>query len=187
MIHQQENILTNRTVKAMDHTDHIHLENIVRKEIYTEEEKRFILERLNRERLERQKFQQEQAEREKSHTDGEKHRTLQEMNEKRIRDEHHKEMKRIRFLNKETYTFGNRIYYKLKDMEREYFLDVETCENFTSRPSIVPLYYRTFGEMKKRDVLLKIEPHSDKIFISKDAIRVYFKPFALEDKPKEVR
>jgi len=31
-------------------------------------------------------------------------------------------------------------------------------------------------------VLLKIEPHFDKIFISKDAIRVYFKPFALEER-----
>jgi hypothetical protein len=94
-------------------------------------------------------------------------------------------MKRIRFRNKEKYTFGNKTYYKLKDMEREYFLEVDICKNFTSRPSIVPLYYRTFGEMKKRDVLLKIELHSDKIFISKDAIRVYFKPFALQEKSEQ--
>ena len=165
----------------MDRQNGSHIESIAAKEIYTDEEKRFILERLNRERLERQRFLQATKPDKKQYTKEEKNRILQELNEKRIRDEHHKEMKRIRFLNKETYRFGNQTFFRLKDMEREYFLEVETCENFTSSPSIVPLYYRTFGEMRKRDVLLKIEPHSDKIFISKDAIRVYFKPFALED------
>jgi len=171
----------------MESQNRSHMENIPGKEVYTEEEKRFILERLNRERLERQRFEQASKADKKQYSKQEKNRILQELNEKRIRDEHHKEMKRIRFLNKEVYKFGNKTYFKLKDMEREYYLEVETCENFTSRPSIVPLYYRTFGEMKKRDVLLKIEPHSDKIFISKDAIRVYFKPFALEERhtPKQ--
>jgi len=36
-------------------------------------------------------------------------------------------------------------------------------------------------DKSRRDVLLKIELHSEKIFISKDPIRVYFKPFSLED------
>ncbi|WP_241497463.1 hypothetical protein [Sulfurovum riftiae] len=166
----------------MDDKSNSHIENIAKKETFTQEEKQFILDRLNKERLERQKFQEEYAMSQKKYTEEEKHRILQELNEKRIRDEHNKEMKRIRFLDKETYTFGNKTYYKLKDMEREYYLEVETCENFTSRPSIVPLYYRTFGEMKKKEVLLKIVPYSDKIFISRDAIRVYFKPFALQDK-----
>ena len=167
----------------MDHESKTRIENIAGKETYTEEEKQFILERLNRERLERQKFQEitDNNKQKKHYTKEEKEHILQELNEKRIRDEHNREMKRIRFLNKEVYKFGNKTFYKLKDMEREYFLEVETCKNFTSRPSIVPLYYRTFGEMKKRDVLLKIEPNSDKIFISKDAIRVYFKSFSLED------
>jgi hypothetical protein len=35
--------------------------------------------------------------------------------------------------------------------------------------------------MKQKEVLLKIEPHSDKIFISKDAVRVYFKAFSLQE------
>ncbi|AKF24843.1 hypothetical protein YH65_05160 [Sulfurovum lithotrophicum] len=165
----------------MDHQDKSHIENIEKKEIYSEEEKKFILDRLNRERLERQRFEQPSRSQRSTYTEEEKNRILQELNDKRIRDEHRKEMKRIRFLNKKVYIFGNKNYFKLKDMEREYFLEVDTCEKFTNRPSIVPLYYRTFGEMKKRDVLLKIEPNSDKIFISKDAIRVYFKPFALED------
>ncbi len=179
------NTLTDGTVKAMDHTHEVHLENIVNKDTYTQEEKQFILDRINKERLEKQKFEQKRPKHKKHYTEEEKHRILQELNEKRIRDAHHEKMKRIRFFNKETYTFGNKTFYKLKEMEREYFLEVDLCKNFSSRPSIVPLYYRTFGEMKKRDVLLKIEPHSDKIFISKDAIRVYFKPFALQDKPKE--
>ncbi len=171
----------------MDHESKTRIENIAGKETYTEEEKQFILERLNRERLERQKFKQAALKAKKRYSEEEKHRILQELNEKRIRDEHQEEMKRIRFLNKEIYLFGNKKFYKLKEMEREYFLEVEICKNFTSRPCIVPLYYKTFGEMKTRDVLLKIEPHSDKIFISKDAVRVYFKSYALQDMPAQNR
>jgi len=166
----------------MENQNKSHVQNIPRKEVYTEEEKRLILERLNRERLERQYFERASKADGKLYSKEEKNRILQKLNEMRIRDEHQKEMKRIRCLNKEIYTFRNKRYFKLKDMEREYFLEVETCENFTSRPSIVPLYYRTFGEMKKKDVLLKIEPYSNKIFISKDATRVYFKPVALEER-----
>jgi len=174
-------IITNEDSENMDHTDQEQIENIVSKETYTQQEKQFILERLNRERLERQKFQQEMMASKNSYTDKEKEHILSELNEKRIQEQHKKEMSRIRFLNKKTYVFGNKTFYKLKDMEREYFIEVSVCRNFTSRPSIVPIYYRTFGELKKRDVLLKIEPYSDKIFISKNAIRVYFKSFSLED------
>jgi hypothetical protein len=168
-------------VEAMEHTQQSNLENIVNKETYTEEEKALILERLNRERLERQKFQQKRAKYKHGYTEEEKHRILQELNAKRIREKHYREMERIRFLNKKRYTFGNKTFYKLLEMEREYFLDVKLCENFSSQPIIVPLYYRTFGEMKQKEVLLKIEPHSDKIFISKDAVRVYFKAFSLQE------
>jgi len=158
---------------------------VMKKETYTQEEKQYILDRLNKERLERQKFHEEEKKKtevKKEYTEEEKQHILQELNEKRIREEHAKEMERIRFLNKKVYTFGNKKYYKLKEMEREYFLNVEDCKNLSSQPSIVSLYYRTFGEMKKREVLLKIEPRSEKIFISKDAVRVYFKPFMLEEK-----
>ena len=182
LYYNNSTIFIDGILKTMDHTDQVHLENIVNKETYTKEEKQFILGRLNKERLERQKFEQKYAKHKKNYTDEEKHHILQELNEKRIRDEHHKKMKRIRFLNKKIYTFANKTYYKFKEMEREYFLEIDICKKFSSRPCIVPLYYRTFGEMKKRDVLLKIEPHSDKIFISKDAIRVYFKPYALQEK-----
>ncbi|WP_294954814.1 hypothetical protein [Sulfurovum sp.] len=170
----------------MDEANRALIETIVKKETFSKEEKAFILERLNAERLEKQKFQKDSSRQTKDYTDEEKHRILQELNEKRIREQHQTEMKRIRFLDKKIYTFGSKKFYKLKEMEREYYLEVETCKNFSSRPAIVSLCYRTFGEMKKREVLLKIEPHSEKIFISKDPIRVYFKPFALEEIHKEV-
>jgi len=169
----------------MDRKNHLHVENIVNKETYTEEEKQFILDRLNKERLERQKFQEAYTKQKQQCIDESKHHILDDLTEKQIVEKHYKEMERIRFLNKKIYTFANKTYYKLKEMEREYYIEVDICKKITSKPAIVPLYYRTFGEMKKREVLLKIEPHSDKIFISKDAIRVYFKPFKLQDNPQE--
>jgi len=101
----------------MDQQNKSHLENIAKKEIFSEEEKQFILDRLNRERLEKQKFQELVTSYKKQYTDEDKNRILKELNDKRIRDEHNKEMKRIRFLNKEIYKFGNKTFFKLKDME----------------------------------------------------------------------
>jgi hypothetical protein len=125
-------------------SEDIYIANISKKETYTPEEKKFILDRLNNERLLKQKSKEESL--------------------------------------KVTYKFANKEYYKFVNMEREYYLAKESCGKFSSRPSIVSLYYRTFGEMKRKDVLLKIEAHTEKIFISYDAIRVYFKPYSFEVK-----
>lgn len=132
-----------------DSSEDLYIDNISQHETYSDEEKKFILKRLEDERLRTQR--------------------REEMNRKRIE-------------NKEIYKFGQKEYYKFVNMEREYYLEKESFDNFPSRLSIVTLYYRTFGEMKRKDVLLKIESYSEKIFISYDAIRVYFKPYSLEDK-----
>jgi hypothetical protein len=70
-------------------------------------------------------------------------------------------------------------------MEREYYIEIDACKKLSSRPTILPLYYRTFDELKKKDVLVKTEVYSDKIFISYNAIRVYFKAYTLEEKHKK--
>lgn len=165
-----------------DSTEDQYIANISKKETYSPEEKKFILERLNNERLLHRKSKEESSNATKQYTIKEKSDILEELNEERLRVQKREEMKRKRLHNKEKYKFGNKEYYKFIQMKREYFIEVECCKNFSGKPSIVTLYYLTFNELKKKDVLIKIQAHSEKIFISYDAIRVYFKPYSLEEK-----
>ena len=68
-------------------------------------------------------------------------------------------------------------------MEREYFMEIDACNKFSSRPVIVPLFYKTVSEyeLKQKDVLIKTEIYSEKFLISLDPIRVYFKGYSLEN------
>ena len=163
----------------------LYIANISKKETYSAEEKNFILDRLNNERLQQQKADDESSNKTKQYTKKEKNDILEELNEERLRVQKRKEMKRKRLDNKEKYKFANKEYYKLKEMKREYYIEAESCEHFSGMPSIVTLYYLTFNELKKKDVLIKVQTHSEKFFISYDAIRVYFKPYALQNKHKK--
>ncbi len=160
----------------------LYIASISKKETYSPDEKKFILERLNNERLREQKADEKSSKATEQYSEQDKCDILNHLNEERVRAQKCEEMKKKRLHNKEIYKFGNKEYYKFVNMEREYYLEAESCGKFSSQPSIVPLYYRTFGEMKKKDVLLKIAVHTEKIFISYDAIRVYFKPYSFEKK-----
>ncbi len=160
----------------------LYIASISKKETYSSDEKEFILERLNKERLRQQKSYEKSSKSSKEYSKKDKSDILNQLNEERLRIQKREEMGRKRVENKEIYKFGKKEYYKFINMEREYYLEKESCGKFSSHPSIVTLYYKVFGEMKRKDVLLKVETHTDKIFISYDAIRVYFKPYAFEEK-----
>ncbi len=165
-----------------DLTEDLYIANISKHETYNDEEKKFILKKLNDERLRQQKLNEASSNVTKQYSQEDKNDILNKLNDERLRAQKNEDMKKKRVENKEIYKFGKKEYYKFVNMEREYYLEKKSCGNFSSRPSIVTLYYRTFGEMNRKDVLLKIESYSEKIFISYDAIRVYFKPYSFEEK-----
>ncbi len=165
-----------------DLTEDLYIANISKHETYNDEEKKFILKKLNDERLRQQKLNEASSNVTKQYSQEDKNDILNKLNDERLRAQKNEDMKKKRVENKEIYKFGKKEYYKFVNMEREYYLEKESCGKFSSHPSIVTLYYKVFGEMKRKDVLLKVETHTDKIFISYDAIRVYFKPYAFEEK-----
>jgi hypothetical protein len=132
-------------------------ENISQKEFYTKEEKAIILKKLNDQRLIRQK-NTEVSSQEKNN----------EIEEKRLK-------------NKKEYKINNKQFYKFQNMERGYYIEKEKAEKISTIPMIMTLYYKTFGELKKKDVLIKLKVYSENFFISYDVLRVYFKPYALEE------
>ncbi len=93
----------------------------------------------------------------------------------------YREIEERRILHKKIYRFGSKAFYRFAHMDRGYFMETGDVKKLSNRPQILTLYYRTFGEMKKKDFLMKTEVYSDKIFISADMLRVYFKGYTLED------
>ena len=156
------------------------IEEFSQKNTYTVKEKEYIMKMLNDQRLEDKKKDTNSFPK-IQYTDEEKKNILQSINDKRLEKNLYAEMDKKRVENKKIYTFAARDFYKFLHMDREFFIEIKDLEYITSRPSIVTLYYRTFGELKKRDFLIKIEPYSHRIFISSDVIRVYFKGFSLDE------
>ena len=150
------------------------------KNTYTAEEKRYIMDRLNAER----RIQQKKAEISKRYTEfteEEKKNILKELNEKRLEAQMYDEIKRKRTAKKKIYRFDVRAFYKVLDMGREYYLLVEDMEKLGARPQIITLYFKVFGEMKKKDFLMQTKNYSDKVFISDDMLKVHFMAYKLED------
>jgi len=152
-----------------------------RKETYTAEEKQIIIDNLNEERRINQKIVADLSNSAKHYSKSDKNKILNKLNQQRLSREKREAIKKKRTYNKEIYTFGDNSFYKLIQMEKEYYIRIEDCEQLTSQPNIISLYYKIFDALKKKDVLMKVEAYSDKFFISYDVIRVYFKPFALEN------
>ena len=169
---------------SIDTNNNEMLSNIGRKDIYTSEEKQIIMDRLDEERRIHQKAEEDLNTKTKNYTEEEKKIVLQKLNEKRLTTQKREEIKKARTYKKQTYKFGSKEYYKFIQMEREYYIEISELEKLSSRPVIIPLYYRTFEELNKKEVLIKTEIYSEKIFISYNPIRVYFKGYSLEDERK---
>ena len=164
-------------------TETLDEEGIFKKETYSVEEKKLIMDRLNEERLIQQKAEEALAAKKTLYTEEEKKKILDKLNEKRLSVQKREEIQKLRTHKKKIYKFGNKEFYKFINMEREYYIEIENCSKFSSSPVIVTLFYKTVSEyeLKKKDVLIKTEIYSEKFFISQNAIRVYFKGYSLED------
>jgi len=162
-----------------DLTEYIEIADIEKKDIYSDEEKKHILKTLNSERLLRQKTERKSKTYD-NYTKADKADILKELNEERVSQQRLDEVKKRRTEKKQKYQFGMKEFYKFSHMSREYYIEINDVKKVSSRPVIMSLYYKIFGELKKKDFLIKTEIYSDRFFISDDILRVYFKGYALE-------
>jgi predicted methyltransferase len=160
--------------------------DITHKEIYSEEEKRLILQRLNEERLRAQQSSQQVKVKEKKRhfTEADKRKILEKLNENRLAQQRYAKIREERTKDREIYKFSAKEYYKLLGMQRAYYLPIEVCEIIDNRPKIITLFYQTLDALQKKDVLMKTENFSKGFFISEDVLRVYYKSYELEKKRK---
>lgn len=111
----------------------------------------------------------------------EKKNILNHLNEQRLLRQKNEEIQKKRFENKKIYTIENKKYYKINDIKRAYYLEVESCKNISYAQSMILLYTYTFATMTARKGLAKIDKATERILISNDILRVYFKPYTLEE------
>jgi len=165
-------------------------EIIKSQETYTEDQKKLILERLNNERLKRQKenLRLEKRDKEissngkKTYAKEEKRAILERLNQERLSQQRYRDIKRNRTLGKKIYSIKGKDYYMFKDTPRPYYILVEDLNSISGRPSIHSLYYKGYdNEFIKKDMLMKIKVYSEKIFISSDVIRIKFEEHSLEN------
>ena len=155
--------------------------------VYSVEEKRWIIERLNAERKERQTYEEERTkdcdapEKKEQEFLSEKEKILARIDKERRIAQKYKELQKRRLKNKKIYTLENRTLYKIILTNKEYYIDVDDCKRLSSVPGIFPVFYLRYGGLKKKEALIRIKEYSDKIFISEDVLRVYFKSASLED------
>ena len=149
------------------------------KETYSSKEKKIIMDMLNSDRRIKQE-EKVKSNRYNEYTTKDKLDILDELNERRLSAKLYDEIKKRRIYKKKKYDLSGKKFYKFVHMEREYYLDINDYRKISSRPTILTLYYKVFGELKKKDFLIKIEIYSDKIFISDDILRIYFKGYTLE-------
>lgn len=153
-----------------------HIANISKKETYSDEEKQFILDRLNNDRL----VQQKDEEKTSSYSTKEKDDIFGKLNENRLIKQKLDKMKHRRLHGMRKYTFLNKEYYKILGMKRAHYIEVDFCKSYSGRTMLVTIVYEVFSELKKRDVLIRTDIDSPNLFISFNALRLYFKPYTLE-------
>ncbi len=117
----------------------------------------------------------------KSYSEREKNKILNDLNETRLSEQKKDELKKKRTYNKKIYKIASKQCYKFMHMERKYYITVDDCDRLTSKPRMTTLYYKTFDEVKTKKYLIKTEVYSDKFFITEDPIRVYYKAYVLEN------
>jgi len=156
-------------------------DDIKSKATYSAEEKQAIMDMLNKER--KAKEEQKSLKNNKpSIKEEDKQKIIDSINRQRRDEQLFEQMDKQRIANKKIYTIHNKKFYKIKNLERDYFFKVDDYEKLSSRPRIITIYHDFLGELKKKDVLIQIRRYSDKIFVSDDLIKVYYKTCYFEGK-----
>ena len=76
--------------------------------------------------------------------------------------------------------YGKKFYKLLGDNVDFYVLE-DALKEIPSTQFKIQLYTYSFAGMKKKDrALIKINQTNNKIFVSEDSLRVYFKPYKIE-------
>jgi len=110
----------------------------------------------------------------------EKKKIWNALNEERLLRQQEKKLEKERLFNKKIYTIMGKKYYKLTADNNDYYVLEDAMKNIPASQFVIQLYRYSFSGMKTKRALIKIDKIKNRIFISEDTLRVYFKPYQIE-------
>lgn len=102
------------------------------------------------------------------------------LNKERLRRQKEKALEAERLSGKKCYTLFGKHYYKLLGDNAEYYIFEKNLKDLHSAQSIHKVYRCSFSGMKSKKVLMKIDKLNNRIMISDDILRIYFKAYKIE-------
>ncbi|GEM_PF-3123742 len=117
----------------------------------------------------------------KLYTPEEKKRIMQELNEERRRKQRTKETI-CRFLaNKKIYTYKGTEYYKVSDYKQSFYIETSVMNSLDASVQEVELERTGYTANRMQKGFIKWDPVRETILISLSNVRVYYKPFKVEE------
>jgi len=110
----------------------------------------------------------------------EKKKVWNELNEERLLRQKEKELEKERLENKKIYAIYGKKYYKLVGDNGDYYVLEDALKDLPSSQFIIQINRYSFSGMRTSRALLKVDRTTNKIFLSEDTLRVYFKPYKIE-------
>jgi len=105
-----------------------------------------------------------------------------QLNQDRKIKQEEKALEDERLKDKKLYSIQGKKFYKLIGDNVNFYVREDTLKDIPSTQFQIQLYTYSFAGMKRKDVaLIKINKSNHKIFVSEDRLRVYFKPYTLEE------
>jgi hypothetical protein len=110
----------------------------------------------------------------------EKKKIWNALNEERVLRQKEKELEKERLHHKKLYAIHGKKYYKLVGDNGDYYVLEDALKNLPSSQFIIQVNRYSFSGMRTSRARIKIDKTSNKIFLSEDTLRVYFKPYEIE-------
>jgi len=110
----------------------------------------------------------------------EKKKIWNELNEERLLHQKEKKLEKERLENKKLYAIYGKKYYKLVGDNGDYYVLEDALKDLPSSQLIIQVNRYSFSGMRTSRALLKVDKATNKIFLSEDTLRVYFKPYKIE-------
>jgi len=115
-----------------------------------------------------------------AYSSDEKRRILQELDERRKREQKAKEAIKAYLSDKKIYTYKGKEYYKVKDYKQSFYVPRETMESLADTIRDVELERSGYMANRRQKGFIKWDMTSKRILISLSNVRVYYKPFEIE-------
>jgi predicted methyltransferase len=115
-----------------------------------------------------------------SYTDEEKQRILEELHEKRRREQKAKEAIKAYLADKRIYLYKGKEYYKVKDYKQSFYVLCDTVKSLADTIREVELEKSGYTANRRQKGFIKWDMTRKSILISLSNVRVYYKPFEIE-------